>query len=134
MTRNAALVALAGSGASWLTTILVLGNEGLQFAVSGDVIRVFAKPIATLSAAGAAFIASFVVAWIVRLSDGQIRNVVGYVFALDALMVAASIVLVGELELPSAPTIFLVLSAGGLQLLAVGFAVWLVARAVPGRL
>jgi hypothetical protein len=109
------LVAMTGAGASWLVTLLVLGNNGLQYAVSGEFFRAFATPMAYLAAAGAAFLAALVAARVTGLSRQELPTVLAALLVLDLLLAVASTVLIGELEPPNIPIVFLVVSAWGLQ-------------------
>jgi hypothetical protein len=122
------LLALVAAVASWAAIFVLLGNNGLQYAVSEEFTRVFANPPAMIASALVAFGVAFAMARVTVMTRRDLPTLVATLIAANAVLTVLATVLAGELELPHARTIFLVLSAGGLQILAVAVAGWFAGR------
>lgn len=131
MTRWSVVVAAAGATASSGTTVLLLGNPGLQRAVTGTLPELFGASAAFVAAGAVAFALTFVLARALRLAPRDVWAVALVLLALDVLATGAASLLVGELSVANPGPlgmVFLVLSALGLQFVAAAAGVWLGAR------
>ena len=119
MALTATLVCLA----SWAGLAIGAGNVGLQQAVSDGPLTLLEHPLAVILSAVLAFIVTVALTTGASLAARDGPPLVGAVLVGDAIgAVVIAPILIGELQVRDAPTVFVVLATLGLQPVAVASA------------